>query len=139
MGDLAFLLVRLAHALSAALWVGGTLAWVLAAPTGDGTPWRPLRAALRPGIAVFVLTGALMAAERLASAPLPPAYFAILALKVGLALWMFSVARHLGSPGSTSGWSHWWRRPEGQLVVLGMCVYGLAMALRAIYDGAIRP
>ena len=140
MADALFLLLRLAHALAAALWVGGTLAWVVAAPADrDGMPWRPLRAALRPGIAIFVATGALMAVERLSSAPLPPLYFALLAVKIGLGLWMFSVARRIGIPGSTSGWRSWWERPERRIVVLGIAVYSLAMALRAIYESTLRP
>jgi putative copper export protein len=131
--------LRLAHALSAAVWVGGTLAFALVdqparAALGPGA-WRAFREALRIGIGVFVLTGGIMTVERLGSAALPPTYFGVLAVKIGLGIWMFALARRIGS---ASLQTEWWRRPEASVIGLGVVVYGLAIALKSIYEDALR-
>lgn len=97
---------------------------------------RAFREALRVGIGVFVLSGAVLAVERLGSAPLPPTYFAILVVKVALGIWMFALARHIGAartPGAAR-----WTRPEARVLALGIAIYALAIALRAIYESVIR-
>jgi hypothetical protein len=86
-------------------------------------------------MAVFLLTGALLAAQRLSSATLPPLYFGALALKVSLALVMFSVGRRLGS-AATADSAAW--PPEVILIGLGVAVYALAVALRAIYEATLQ-
>ena len=141
LGDLVLGAVRLAHALAAALWVGGTLVFALfpigaAADGGNRFATQRYRQLLRAGIGVFVLSGALLSVERLGSAPLPPSYFAILIVKVALGIWMFSVARHVGSTRLHSRGN--WSRPELRVVALGVAIYALAIALRAIYDGVVR-
>lgn len=136
--------LRLAHALAAAAWVGGALVYLLTAPTGsvsgrEDRAERAFREVLRTGVGVFIVTGAIMAIERLSSAPLPPAYFAILGAKVGLGFWMFALARQLGMRRSSiSSTRVWWQRPEGKLLVLGVIVYSLAIALRSVYETTIR-
>jgi putative copper export protein len=136
--------VRLSHALAAALWVGGALVCALS-PGGSGqvdASWaglRNFREALRIAIGVFVVSGALLSVERLGSAPLPPTYFGILVVKIGLGVWMFAVARHIGVTAVPSGGSGFRARAEHQVVVLGVVIYGLALVLRSIYEDALRP
>ena len=136
-GETLLGLLRLAHALAAALWVGSALVYAL---TRSATVERPssllLRETFGAGVAVFVLTGTVLAFERLSSAPVPPTYPAVLAVKVTLGVWMFSLARKMGAVGPTTP-------PPGvplewQLAGVGMVIYALAIALRAIYEGAIR-
>lgn len=135
--------VRLAHALAAALWVGGTLAYALL-PSDFDAKWSPVpdprryREALRIGIGVFVVSGALLAVERLGSAPLPPSYFAILIVKVALGIWMFAAARQIGSPRLSAERSAIWSRAEYRVLALGIVIYALAVALRSIYESVIR-
>jgi putative copper export protein len=140
-GEPLLAVLRLAHALAAAVWVGGILAYALSA---SGSPslalaspaWRGLREALRIGVGVFLLTGAVLAAERLSSAALPPTYAALLALKIILGLWMFAIARRIGaSPGRDPTW---WRAPERQVLLIGVVIYALALTLRSIYEQTIR-
>jgi hypothetical protein len=134
-GDLLLGAVRLAHALAAALWVGGAMLFTLApALRGgvDNVQSRRVRDSLRIGVAVFILTGVIMAAERLGSAPLPPTYVAALALKIGLAAWMFAIARSLGRARGDAD------KLTQRLLVLGGLVYALALALRSMYEHAIR-
>jgi len=136
--------VRLAHALAAALWVGGTLAYALLpsdfdAKRSPAPDLRRYREALRIGIGVFVVSGALLAVERLGSAPLPPSYFAILIVKVALGIWMFAVARSIGvTRSSTAARSAIWSRAEYRVLALGIVIYALAVALRSIYESVIR-
>ena len=122
--------LRLAHALSAAAWVGLALAFALheGPPLGGGTWWP--RDLVRLSIGVFLVTGAIMTVQRLSTPQLPPLYFALLAVKVALGLWMFSLARRLGRPYSSKG-----PRPERMILALGVVVYALAMALRTVHDG----
>jgi len=134
-----------AHALAATTWVGGTLVYILMAPRLSSAQaearvlWRPFRETLRVGIGVFVLTGALMAAQRFASATLPPLYFGLLVVKVSLGIWMFSIARRIGAVETpAAGSMAWLRSPEWQVVVLGVIIYGVAITLRTIYEAAIR-
>jgi putative copper export protein len=141
--DVLFGGLRLAHALAAALWVGGALTYLLVAFQGtDGGPrlaWRPLREALRATIGVFVVTGVIMAMQRLSSAALPPAYFAVLLVKVGLAIWLFSLGRFLGTAsGDAAGSVSWWKQPVARMLGVGIAIYGLATVLSAIYERALR-
>lgn len=90
---------------------------------------------LSAGVAVFILTGALLAVQRLASAPLPISYPIVLVIKVGLGVWMFVLARRAGTNASIGAL----RVPiPWQLAGIGVVIYGLAIALRAIYEDAIR-
>jgi hypothetical protein len=84
------------------------------------------------GVAVFILTGAIMTADRLASAPLPPGYLVVLGIKVAAAAWMFSIARGLGSARQRSA------ETARRLLLVGAAIYALAMVLRGIYEQAIR-
>jgi len=127
--------VRLAHALAAATWVGGAIIFVAApavAKTVAGPDGRHARELLRAGVAVFVLTGAIMTVERLGSAPVPPTYFAVLAVKVAAAVWMFAIARAAGRRDIQGA------DPTRRLLTLGLVIYALAMVLRSIYEHAIR-
>ena len=100
---------------------------------------RAYREALRAGIGVFVVSGALLSVERLGSAALPPSYFAILALKIVLGIWMFAVARHIGAvQAHPKGPGALWTRPEYRVIALGGAIYALAIALRAMYESVIR-
>jgi len=143
-GELLLGGVRLSHALAAALWVGGTLVFALLPASSEATSAfrltsRAFREALRVGIGVFVLSGALLAVERLGSAQLPPAYFGILVLKVALGTWMFFVARQIGAPPvHASGRLGLWARAEYRVLAIGIVVYALAIALRMMYESVIR-
>ena len=140
-GDVLVGSLHQAHALAAAIWIGGMTMYLVASrATSGGLPAEALlrfREVLRIGIAVFLLTGAFMTVQRLSSAPLPPLYFALLVAKVGLALWLFSLARRIGR-GVPVLDGRWWTHSEGRIVVGGVVIYGLAMALRIVYENTIR-
>jgi putative copper export protein len=135
MTDVLVGVLRLAHALAAATWVGGTFIRIITTPDGsrpEPARQQALREALRVGIGVFLLTGVILAVQRLGSAPLPPMYVGLLAAKIVLGLRMFVLARHVGLERAP-------RRPEREILLLGVVVYGIAVALRTIYEETIRP
>lgn len=133
--------LRLGHALAAAIWLGGTLTLALVrAPqlSEVGPDWRPLRESLRSGIWVFVITGAILTMDRLSRTAMPPFYFGLLALKVTVGLWMFWTARSIGRRAEVGLVSAWWRQAEWKIVLGAVVVYGLAFGLRAIYEQTLR-
>jgi putative copper export protein len=136
--------VRLSHALAAALWVGGTLVYALlptsTEPSGPSrAATRAFRELLRVGIGVFVISGAVLSFERLGSAPLPPSYVAILIVKIALGIWMFADARNVGAaPSRAEGITGILGRAEYRVLALGVVIYALAVALRAMYESVIR-
>jgi putative copper export protein len=133
--------LRLGHALAAAVWLGGTLTFALIRapqPSEAVSEWRPLREALRSSIWVFLVTGAILSMDRLSRAAMPPIYFGVLALKVALGLWMFWAARSIGRRPDVEVASVWWRQTEWKIVLGAVVVYGLAFGLRAIYEQTLR-
>lgn len=126
--------LRLAHALSAATWVGLAIVWVFWPPSvvaREGLQWR--RDLVRSSIGVFVVTGTIMAMDRLSTSQLPPLYFALLGVKIVLGLWMFAITRRLGSGRVANG-----PRPEVLILALGVAVYALAMTLRMVHESVLR-
>lgn len=134
-GDLLLIAVRLAHALSAAIWIGSAFLLTVAPSAVWEVPdheRRGLREGFRLGVAVFVVSGAVMTAERLSSAALPPTYVAVLGFKIALAVWMFGMARRLDAASPA--------RREGarRLLIAGVGIYILALILRRIFEQSVR-
>ena len=121
---------------AAALWIGGGIFLALSADGRERVAASPgLRETFAACVSVFVVSGVLLAMQRLAGAPLPPAYVAVLGIKVGLGLWMFMLARRVGrSEAELMAW----RRPEWQFLAVGVAIYALSIVLRAIYEGSLR-
>ncbi len=85
---------------------------------------------------MFVLTGMVLTLQRLGSAPVPPAYPALLAVKVALGVWMFTLARKVGAaPAASPSWA----TTELKMAGAGVAIYALAIVLRTIYEDSIRP
>lgn len=129
--------LRLAHALAAATWVGAAIVYVLV-PAGSPQRSTPpvFREVFAAGVAVFVVSGVILAFQRLSSAALPPSYVALLALKTLLGLGLFVLVRPGGSPRVAAG--PWWTRREAQVALLGAIIYALAIGLRNIYEETLR-
>lgn len=163
-GDLFIVALRWAHGLATIIWLGGSaysalilrprLREAVAAVEGgaDREAFERLRTAtgrafgrwVNGAIVVFVVSGVLLTFDRLAGRGATVEYGIVLALKVGLALWMFGIGRGLGHRRAHRGAM---RRPPGRfggvrerlgsprlLLWLGALVVLLAAVLKAIYE-----
>jgi hypothetical protein len=72
------------------------------------------------------------------SAACPPTYFAVLGVKVALGISLLLVARLIGAPAADGLPPGFWSRAEVRVLALGVVVYALAAALKAIYEETIR-
>ena len=158
-GEGFLLLVRWFHAIAAVAWIGGSIFYVLvlrpaqrrAGPHGAAvTPEVTIqfRGLVDSCIAVLLVTGTVMLFDRLTDATTGTTYVVTVAIKIGLALWIFAMAQ-----------SRWRRRrataqvvftPIAQLsplakamafmsgvnltVILGIAIFFLSDLLRFIFE-----
>jgi uncharacterized membrane protein len=98
------LLIRWFHALAAVIWVGGSLFYVLILRPqqrrsgGQGSMVGPealnqFRGLVDTCMAVLLVTGTILLFDRITDASTTTAYIATVSVKIGLALWMFAIAR----------------------------------------------
>ena len=161
MGVLEWILVviRWGHAAAAVAWVGGGFFYLMvlrpAARRSRGLPAETgaavrdeFRSVTATAIAVLALTGVVLSAARLTGGGATLPYAAVLGVKIGLALYMFYVARLVrrGDGGDVGGaddgggvrWRRWGRRLTSPmaLLVLGVGVIGLSDVLDALVEYA---
>lgn len=161
-GEVFLLAVRWLHLMAAALWVGGSAFYLLVLrPTariegaaGEAVQRRAgqeFRAAVDTAILVLVLTGGVLAFDRLTEPSTSVTYVVVLSLKVALSLWMFFLAHSrlrgrrplLGEAapeGRCGGLSAALRALTwtNLVVVLGVAVFLLSDLLRALVELALR-
>jgi uncharacterized membrane protein len=155
-GDVLVVAMRWVHALAAIVWLGGGayMTFVLG-PQLRALDDREVAARLRAGlgrefgrwvnaaIGVFIVSGVVLTFERLSGPGATVAYGVVLAVKVGLAFWMFAIAQRLNRLRPRS-------RPDGRLAALrwqlgsprlllwlGAIVVLLAAVLKVLYDAAL--
>lgn len=154
-GTLLMVLMRWAHALAAIVWLGGGVyASLVLRPRlqlHQGSDAERLQVELRRdfgrlvngAMAVFVVSGVLLTFDRLSGRGATPAYAIVLAIKVGLALWMFAIAQHLQRRGLRparrgGAAAFWWRVSSPRtLLWMGAVVVLLAALLKALYERAL--
>ena len=158
MGVLEWILVviRWGHAAAAVAWVGGGFFYLMvlrpAARRSRGLPAETgaavrdeFRSVTATAIAVLALTGVVLSAARLTGGGATLPYAAVLGVKIGLALYMFYVARlaRRGGDGAADDggggrWRRWGRRLTSPmaLLVLGVGVIGLSDVLDALVEYA---
>ncbi len=104
LNDGFLLLIRWFHALAAVIWVGGSLFYVLVLRSqqrragGQGPVMGPealnqFRGLVDTCIAVLLVTGTILLFDRMTDASTTSAYVVTVSIKIGLALWMFAIAR----------------------------------------------
>ena len=153
--DIILLAIRWAHALAAVVWIGGSLFLLLAARPAlrslgadGGLVGRALAAEFRPivatAIGVLLVSGVILAAQRLTSDAAGPAYTAFLAAKILLSLYAFIIAWRLPRQSADDGGLDGNRRGRGRirrtllgpgaLAVIGIIVIGLADVLAWLFE-----
>ncbi len=139
-------ILRWLHVVAAALWLGGGLLLLALRARELGTaavpvPWGRLAGhTLRLGVAVFIITGALLTAARLSEPNVPAAYVVLLAGKTALAFAMFWLAlprSRRGPEPPADGWSRWTRDRTFWIVVIALVVYLLSVILNELIERAV--
>jgi putative copper export protein len=147
-GDVLLVLVRTAHLLAAAAWVGGAIAYAVSGRPPPGAGARPFAWVVRVCSWALILSGAAMVVDRLVVAETSPLYLGGLGLKVGLAIAMFVLAGALvpsparlpgvRRPGPPPRRPAWLTTPY-LILELGLAVYLLGAALAVAYTRALAP
>ena len=153
--DVFLLLVRWLHVVAAVAWVGGNLFYLLVLvpalrkPDLDLSAIGPriaarFRVVVDGSIVILVLTGVILAMDRLTSSATGVPYVAVLGAKAALVLWMFALAwtRRRSSlariQAETQGKVMQGRRRlfsgAALLPILGVVVLFLSDLLRALFE-----
>ena len=146
------LIVRTAHLLAAAAWVGGSILYLVAvlpslrsggaAPGVSAQIAALFRRMVNICIGVLLLSGAYLAFDRLTSTALGWPYLVVLGLKIVAALGMFVLAIYLGQSNIRRLAKHTTRlsRAAPQLMLaLGILVFLLGALLNGLFEATIAP
>jgi xanthine/uracil permease len=135
-------LLRLAHGLTAAVWLGVSLVAVWS-PDALAEARRRMGFSLR-GLAqtslwALVLTGAILTLDRLADPSISGLYIAVLALKLALVAAIALLGRVPPAVDAT-GWRGWLAAPrrDRTLLALGFGAYALGSLLTSVYEVILR-
>ena len=101
-GDIFILVVRWIHTIAGVAWVGGSLFYLFvlrpASRKGDGGVGtssaiaNEFRGVVDTAVMVLIITGVVLAFDRLTSKYTDVTYVSVLGVKVALSLWMFWLA-----------------------------------------------
>jgi putative copper export protein len=146
------LIVRFAHILAAATWVGGSILYLVvvlpALRKGDPAPAVAAQVAalfrrlVNICIGVLLLSGAFMVFDRLTQTTLGLPYLVVLSLKIVSALAMFIVAIYLGQSNirRLAKRSTRFSKAAPQLMLaLGIFVFLLGALLNVLFEATIAP
>ena len=156
--DVLLLAIRWLHAIAAVAWVGGGIFYFLVlrpavrASAAQDVPGyaeagRRFRHLVGTAMAVLIITGAVLTISRLTSEHGGLPYIVVLAIKVGLALYMFYLARFHLRPGRIdeadegAGWfRNAYRMATGAttVLVLGVIVFLLADILASLVEQSLK-
>lgn len=145
-------IMRSAHVLAAAAWVGGNIMYaavvVPALRLGGSTPAVSAKIAAlfkqltKVCIGVLLLTGAYLTFDRLTQTTLGLAYLLVLGLKIALAIIMFVLALYMGQSAvrRLAKQSTQLSKAAPQLMlVLGILVFVLGALLNILFEMTIAP
>jgi len=146
------LIVRAAHILAAAAWVGGNLFYMVVALPAlrEGGPAPGVAAKMAAAfrqmtnicIAVLLLTGVYLVFDRLTTTTLGWPYLVVLGIKIVLALCMFVLATYLGQSNIRKLAKRTTRLSKAApqlMLALGILVFALGALLNALFEATIAP
>jgi hypothetical protein len=145
MGDLLLAIIRVAHGLTAAVWLGFSLVGVLSpgtlAAARAGGAWSA-RTVAQTSLWALVVTGAVLMLDRLADPRgTSSLYVLLLGLKLALVAAMGVVSLLGAAPaGESAGPGGWLTRArrERLLLALGLGAYALGSLLTSAYEVTAR-
>jgi putative copper export protein len=145
-------IVRAAHILAAAAWVGGSILYLVAvlpalrskgpAPAIAGEIAALFRRMVNICMGVLLLSGAYLTFDRLTQTTLGWPYLVVLGLKIVLATGMFILAIYIGQSNirRLAKRSTRLSRAAPQLMLaLGIIVFILGALLNSLFEGTIAP
>ena len=160
--DAFLLVVRWAHLVAAAAWVGGSLFYLLVlrpalrrSPGSSGgisaAAASDFRALVDTSILVLLVTGVILTFNRLSAGVVGVPYVAVLGIKIALSLWMFILARgrrrrvallntrQETQAGEESSIGKIARAVSGYnaIVILGIVVFLLSDLLKVLFELAL--
>ena len=146
------LIVRAAHTLAAAAWVGGSILYLVAVLPAlrskgpvlavAGEIAALFRRMVNICMGVLLLSGAYLAFDRLTQTTLGWPYLVVLGLKIAVATGMFILALYIGQSDirRLAKRSTRLSRAAPQLVLaLGIVVFILGALLNGLFEGTIAP
>jgi len=154
-GDWVMLFVRWIHAIGAVAWIGGSafFAFVLR-PVERANPElvRPVlrqigmvyRELVDISVIAIIVSGLVLMFDRLTGDDASPAWFIVLGVKLGLALWMFYLVWHFrqsdfdptAEPSGISARLSW-LVGYNAMVFVGVVVFLLASLMRVLFESTI--
>jgi uncharacterized membrane protein len=163
--DVFILIVRWLHLVAAAVWIGGSIFYLLVLrpaarqqPESGGPIAKVVASRFRSlvdlSIVVLVATGAIITFDRLTGGTVGVSYVTVLAVKVALSAWMFAAvqmerrtgevmsAYRTGDSGSENGKGlfHLARTSlagYGGITVVGIVIFLLSDALKVLFEIAL--
>jgi uncharacterized membrane protein len=146
------LIVRFAHILAAATWVGGSILYLVvvlpalraggSAPAAAAQVAALFRRLVSICIGVLLLSGAFMVFDRLTQTTLGLPYLVVLSLKIVSVLAMFFIAIYLGQSNirRLAKRSTRFSRTAPQLMLaLGIFVFLLGALLNVLFEATVAP
>jgi len=145
-------IVRAAHTLAAAAWIGGSILYLVAvlpalrnkgpAPAVAGEIAALFRCMVNICMGILLLSGAYLTFDRLTQTTLGWPYLVVLGLKIVLATGMFILAIYIGQSNirRLAKRSTRLSRAAPQLMLaLGIIVFILGALLNGLFEGTIAP
>lgn len=142
-------IVRVAHVLAGAVWVGGSIFYLLMTPALRGGGITTAMAGQIAGlfrrmvnvcIGVLLLSGAYLTFDRLTQTTLGWPYLVVLALKIGVALVMFVLALYVGQSRVRRLAKRSTRLSKAApqlLLALGIVVFVLGALLNGLFEASL--
>jgi putative copper export protein len=146
------LIMRAAHILAAAAWVGGSIFYLAvalpalrnggSAPGAAGQMAALFRRIVNICMGVLLLSGAYLTFDRLTTTTLGWPYLAVLALKISAALTLFVLAIYLGQSNLRRLAKRTTRLSKAApqlMLALGILVFLLGALLNTLFEATIAP
>jgi uncharacterized membrane protein len=155
-GDIFILAVRWIHTIAGVAWVGGSLFYlVVLRPAskksgsdiaGSSGVANEFRSVVDTAVMILIITGVVLAFDRLTSKYTDVTYVSVLGVKVALSLWMFWLAgvlqkrrrSRVDAPSLEAGRAQRVFSSANLIVIIGIAVFLISDLLQSLYEDALK-